>query len=249
MKKNVIFIIVSLLYIGLFAQEYPFISKDLHIMDDAELSTYKVQFSADTPIYDEEGNTIKPEQINDILKSGNFVPLVFGDKDHIAKALVFRKATQEEKEEFRKWQAQQDPNANFTPGKLAPDFEITDINGKTYKLSNLKGKIVVLNFWFTTCPPCISEIPELNKIASKYKKSGVVFLAVTFEDESKIKPFLVEHPFYYNIVSDVKLVKNYGISGFPTSMLIDKEGKIMFKKTGVFTKALDETIKMYVGEN
>jgi len=93
------------------------------------------------------------------------------------------------------------------------------------------------------------EIPELNKIASKYKKSGVVFLAITFDDKNKVTNFLKEHPFYYTPISDSKLVRKYGISGFPTSILIDKEGKIMFKKTGIFTRALEEAVKMYVENN
>ena len=247
-KKFFILTILSIFQFTLFAQDYPFLNKDLHLMKDAELNQYKVQISSDTPMFDEKGNPIKPGQINDLLQSGNFVPLVYGDKNHDAQTVVFREATDKEKEEFRKWQAQQDPNVGFKPGIPAPDFETKDINGNTIKLSDLKGKIVVLNFWFTTCPPCIMEIPELNKIASKYKKSGVEFLAITFDDKNKVTNFLKEHPFYYTPISDSKLVRKYGISGFPTSILIDKEGKIMFKKTGIFTRALEEAVKMYVQE-
>jgi peroxiredoxin len=247
MKKTLFTILIlSLLHFNFYAQDYPFIDKELHKMNDTELETYKVQFSANTPMYDDNGNSIKPGQINDLLQSGNFVPEIFGDKNHKAQAVVFRKATKKEKEEFKKWIAQQDPNANFKPGEIAPDFEATDLKGNQFKLSDLKGKIIVLNFWFTTCQPCIAEIPDLNKIASKYKKNGVIFLAVTFENEKKVNSFLKKYPFYFNIISDVELVKKYSINSFPTSMLIDKEGKIMFKKTGIFTKALEEAIKIHI---
>ncbi|HFS66891.1 MAG TPA: TlpA family protein disulfide reductase [Flavobacteriia bacterium] len=246
--KKILFMLtlLSVFTTNIVAQDYSFIDKKLHIMDDAELQTYKVQFTADTPVFDAKGNTIKPGQINDLLKSGNFVPVIFGDDNHQAQAIVFRDATPKEKEEFEKWQAQQNPNTGFKPGEAAPDFEATDIEGNTYKLADLKGKIVVLNFWFTTCPPCIMEIPELNKIASKYKKNGVLFLAVTFDNKEKVTNFLKEHPFYFKIITDAKLVKKYGIIGFPTSILIDKEGKVMFKKIGIFTQALEESIKMYI---
>jgi len=247
-KKLYIIAILSLFQLSIMAQDYPFIDKNLHKMEDTELDKYKVQFTPETAMFDEKGNTIKSGQINDLLQSGNFVPVVFGDANHDAQAVVFRKATEKEKEEFRKWMAQNDPNAGFKPGELAPDFDVTDIKGNTYKLSDLKGKIVVLNFWFTTCPPCVMEIPELNKIASKYKKSGVVFLAITFENKDKVNNFIKEHPFYFNLIADATMVRKYGINGFPTSILIDKEGKIMFKKTGIFTRALEETIKMYVEE-
>lgn len=249
MKKIIaILILIFSFHISLFAQEFPFLSKGLHQMEDKELNEYKAQFTADTPMYDEQGNTIKNDQINDLLRSGNFVPVIYGDKDHNVQAVIFRKATQEEKEEFKKWMQQQDPNANFKPGEPAPDFETTDINGKTVKLSDLKGKIVVINFWFTTCPPCVAEIPELNKIASKYKKSSVEFLAITFENKDKVAPFLKKHPFYFDIITDAKIIRKYNIIGFPTSLIIDKEGKIMFKKTGVFTAALEKTLALYVDE-
>src|SRR6185312_613814 len=54
-------------------------------------------------------------------------------------------------------------------GSEAPDFTVADLNGKMYKLSDLKGKTVVLNFWFTTCAPCVTEMPELNRLIEKYK--------------------------------------------------------------------------------
>lgn len=246
MKKKLFFLgVLSILQFYAIAQDYPFLNKDLHMMTDSELNQYKVQFTSETPMFDEKGNTIKSGQVNDLLQSGNFVPLIYGDKNHQAKTIVFRNATKQEKEEFKKWMAQQDPNSGFKPGIEAPDFETKDINGNTIKLRDLKGKIVVINFWFTTCPPCIMEIKDLNKIANKYKKNGVVFLAVTFDNKDKITPFLKEHPFYYKIISDATIIRKYGINGFPTSILIDKEGKIMYKKIGVFTRALDETIKMY----
>ena len=67
-------------------------------------------------------------------------------------------------------------------GLDAPDFSAADMNGKTYSLSSLKGKIVVINFWFVECKPCLIEMPDLNEIVEKYKSEEVVFLAFALNE-------------------------------------------------------------------
>ncbi len=229
-----------------FAQNYSFISKDLHKMEDKELMDNQVQLSEDTLMFDEKGNTIAPGQINDLMSSGNFIPLVYGDKNHKAKALVFRKATAEEKKAMQDAMRNQDPNANFVPGQKAKDFTAYDIDGNIVKLEDFKGKIVVLNFWFPQCQPCVMEMPELNKLAAKYKKD-IVFLSVTFEKKALVKEFLSNRTFKYrHIVENEDIINEYQVVGFPTHILIDKKGEIVMRKVGNFVKELDQKIALLI---
>jgi peroxiredoxin len=113
-------------------------------------------------------------------------------------------------------------------GSSAPDFTVMDLNGKEYKLSDWNGKIVVLNFWFTECVPCIQEMPELNKVAEKYKdNAGIAFLSITYDSEEKVRNFLAKHDFHYPVAAGQKaLTDQYGIAGYPTNMVLDKTGKV-----------------------
>jgi peroxiredoxin len=111
-------------------------------------------------------------------------------------------------------------------GCNAPDFEVKTIEGKQFKLSDLKGKVVVLNFWFQACPPCIAEIPALNKLREEYESADVVFIALGRDSAPSIINFLNNNAFAYHQVSgDYKLDRDYCIlAGYPTNLVIDKNG-------------------------
>lgn len=122
---------------------------------------------------------------------------------------------------------------NEMNGTVAPSFELKDINGKKYALNDLKGKVVVLNFWFTACVPCAMEMPELNKLKEKYKGKDVVFLAIGLDKAEQVKSFLKEHTFDYTILCEGKNTSNdYRVSNFPTSMVIDRTGVIRYAQLG-----------------
>ena len=111
--------------------------------------------------------------------------------------------------------------------KNAPEFELIDLQGKKWSLKKLQGKVVVLNFWFTTCVPCIKEIPDLNSLVHDYKDKDVVFLGLTFSNKDQVKKFITKHPFDYILLPGAQDVnKKYNISSYPASMVIDKNGKI-----------------------
>lgn len=120
-----------------------------------------------------------------------------------------------------------------TMGKTAVDFSVTDLQGHQYSLHDLKGKIVVLNFWFTACAPCRQEMPELNGLVDKYKDDrNVVFLAITYDPAQRVKDFLSHQAFAFNIVTDQQAMINaYGVTNYPTSLVIDKTGEIAFSLT------------------
>ncbi len=115
-------------------------------------------------------------------------------------------------------------------GSMAPDFSITDLEGNTYSLKALKGKTIVLNFWFTSCAPCREEIPELNQLAERYKdNSSVIFLAVTYDSPEKVKGFLCKNPFKFRIAAGQQsMIDQYGVTAYPTSLIIDETGNIAF---------------------
>jgi len=113
--------------------------------------------------------------------------------------------------------------------KQAPDFDLTDLQGKKWTLRELRGKVVVLNFWYTSCPPCLEEMPQLNELTKMYTADKVVFLALTFNDAQKVQSFLQSHQFDYTILPNSKPIdQQYKVSGWPTSLVINKKGTIMF---------------------
>ena len=125
---------------------------------------------------------------------------------------------------------------------IAPDFHLKDMNNVNYSLEKLRGKIIVMNFWFTGCAPCREEIPVLNDLVSKYGKKDVVFLGFALDDDMKrLHSYLKEYPFKYVIIPKAtKVAENYKIRYYPTQVIINKQGRIVTKLVGGSNKALDE---------
>lgn len=122
-------------------------------------------------------------------------------------------------------------------GEEAPKYSLRSIKGNRFKSKDIIGKkVVVFNFWFTTCSPCKREIPQLNKLKSKYSEDDVVFIAVALDQEYKIEKFLRQNPFKYDIVEDGRwLASKFGVSLYPTNIIIDKNGNFQFFKSGFKT--------------
>lgn len=113
--------------------------------------------------------------------------------------------------------------------QTAPDFTLTDTKGKQWHLNELTDKVVVLNFWFTSCAPCIQEMPELNKLVDDFKNQNVVFLGLSYNSQEQVEKFLKNRQFKYTILTNSKEVDSqYKVSSWPTSMVIDKNGIIKF---------------------
>ncbi len=118
-------------------------------------------------------------------------------------------------------------------GQPAKPFELKDVDGKTVSLSALKGKTVVLNFWFTACGGCIQEMPELNKLQQQYAGKNVAFLALALDDAARVRTFLKTHDFRYSLLTEAKAVHaDYNVTMCPISMVIDKTGIIRFVQVG-----------------
>jgi peroxiredoxin len=128
------------------------------------------------------------------------------------------------------------PSSETRP--FAPAFSVTSLEGQKLELAALSGKVVVMNFWFTGCLPCIEEMPKLNALVDKYKNKGVVFIAPTWDNASTLRAFLKDHRFKYQVVPNAgglilgPFSDGSGSVVFPTHLVIDQEGKIDTRVTG-----------------
>jgi cytochrome c biogenesis protein CcmG/thiol:disulfide interchange protein DsbE len=128
--------------------------------------------------------------------------------------------------------------------KAAPGFVLRDSNGSPLKLSQYKGKVVLLNFWATTCGGCKVEIPWFMEFASRYKSSGLVVIGVSLDDDGwmSVKPFIQDKKINYPVTVDSdNLVKRYGVESLPMTLLIDRDGKIAASHTGLVDKGACES--------
>jgi peroxiredoxin len=114
---------------------------------------------------------------------------------------------------------------NSMIGRPAPDFAIDDMQGKNIDLSELRGKVVVLNFWFVACAGCIQEMPALNNLVSSFDNGKVVFLGLALDDAAAIKKFRQKNVFNFDIIPGARNIHEiYKIFTCPVSMVIDKNG-------------------------
>jgi peroxiredoxin len=133
-------------------------------------------------------------------------------------------------------------NPGCMNGITAPNFIAQTIDGKTVRLSALKGKVVVLNFWFVECVPCRMEMPALNETVKKFEKDGVIFLSIAREDRASVQTFLRSHPFLFNPIPDPEaaICKDiYHLYAYPTTVVINRNGIIKAFITGGRTTKAD----------
>ena len=117
--------------------------------------------------------------------------------------------------------------------------EIIEYCGNKCRLENLKGKVIVLNFWFTSCRPCVAELPELNKLRQGYNDEDVVFLAPTFNTDDEVNSFLSHKEFHYDILPNARqLISEYRVSGYPTHIIIDRNRVIRFYQIGAESESI-----------
>jgi len=118
------------------------------------------------------------------------------------------------------------------------DFTLTDLQGKSWTLRELHGKVVLVNFWATWCPPCRKEMPDLDALYKKFKDQGLVILAIDDEEVAKVKPFLIERPVTYPILLDPgrKVNDLFHIDGIPKSFVYDRDGKLVAQSIDMRTQ-------------
>lgn len=140
-------------------------------------------------------------------------------------------------------------------GEAAHPFALNDLNGKRFDLNELRGRVVVLKFWFTTCAPCVKEMPRLNSLVEQYKNDpNVVFLAPCLDDAATAAAFLRRQRFAYHVLPNARsMAEQYRIYGYPTHVVIGRGGDIKALFSGV-NEAIDQVLdnaiqKELLGEN
>jgi len=199
-----------------------------------EIPEGAVMIDENTVIKDESGNKVEMFKLMELMNSGEWTMDPVNDEEGNLLYMQLRKATEEEKKMMSEMTTS--GNSSDLIGKSVPSFVMKDSNGNLISAENSKGKVVVLNFWFAACKPCIAEIPELNEVYEKYKNdTNVVFASITFEKQEKVDVFLTKHPIKYPLVSDKKEICDlFKISGYPTNIVIDKNGNYYDHISGGF---------------
>ncbi|WP_281987993.1 peroxiredoxin family protein [Aquimarina aggregata] len=195
--------------------------------------TFK-QDIADLPFYDLEGEKMDMNKVNSLLDSYKFFPQFYINENNEVEAVVLRKMLDETPSAMAKMNSLRMLKKKTSESPEALEFSVKDMEGKSFELSELKGKVVVINFWFVNCKPCVDEMPGLNKIVEKFKNNqNVIFLAFSFDKKNNIELFLKKHQFLYNIIPESKqVVTNYGVRSFPTNLIMNQEGKVVYKEKG-----------------
>jgi peroxiredoxin len=118
------------------------------------------------------------------------------------------------------------------------NFTLTDLEGKSWTLKDLKGKVVLVNFWATWCPPCQKEMPDLNALYHRFKAQGFVILAISDEEIGTVKPFIVERKITYPILLDPghKVGDLFQVDGIPKSLVYNREGKLVTESIDMRTQ-------------
>lgn len=117
----------------------------------------------------------------------------------------------------------------------AADFTLQDMSGKSVKLSDYKGKVVLLEFWATWCPPCRATVPGLEKLHNNYKDKGLVVLAVSMDEGGwdEVKSFISEHRITYAVLKGTDdVAAQYQVRSIPLILILNKEGRISKRYLG-----------------
>ena len=112
--------------------------------------------------------------------------------------------------------------------RVAPDFELPDLSGETVSLAASAGRVRLIDFWATWCPPCRDEIPMLNELHHAYEDEGLTILAISDEKADVVREFADEVGMEYtNLIDPGEVSENYRVLGLPTAFLIDRDGRIV----------------------
>ncbi len=142
--------------------------------------------------------------------------------------------------------------SNEMIGSTVPKYKFKTLTNKEYNSKEMTGKVVVFNFWFTTCPPCKSEIPVLNDLKKKYKDNDdVVFIAIALDPTYKLLDFFKTTRFDYDIVANgnkISALRKLKITAYPTNIIVDKNGIIQHYHVGGVSKGSIHNISRKIDE-
>jgi peroxiredoxin len=118
------------------------------------------------------------------------------------------------------------------------NFTLTDLSGKNWTLRDLRGKVVLVNFWATWCPPCRKEMPDLETLYRRFGPQGLVILGISDEEAAKVKPFISQQKVTYPVLLDPgrKVNELFQIEGIPKTFIYDREGKVVAQSIDMRTQ-------------
>jgi len=244
----VLLVLILCSQLTLQGQAPKFLPKNAHKMTGEELKGLKI--SPTLPSYTEEGQKLDQLMMRRMSSSPEVGMDLYGDKDGNIVAIVFRAATERERAfKMKRLTARAGPGE--WKDKELPEVKMINMDWEKLRISDFKGSVVALNFWFIGCKPCIMEMPELNRLVDKYKNEDVKFIAIGLDSRNKLIPFLQGTKFNYDVVPDArKVAKTFEISGYPTHLIIDKKGKVQFFQRGyngslsmMMDKKIEELLK------
>ena len=188
-----------------------------------------------------EKKKISSQEALKLLASGDYGANLYANASNEITTALLRASTPEEKEAMRKQKEEfKVTNPSDFEGSKAKPFEMKDIDGNIYKMDDLKGKVVVLNFWFIGCAPCVQEMPELNELVAEYKEDEVVFLGIANDRKRELQSFLNKKEFDYKIIPNGStLAMSYKIMGFPSHIVIGKDATITYGASGFGQGSVD----------
>ncbi|WP_370086196.1 TlpA family protein disulfide reductase [Ekhidna sp.] len=132
-------------------------------------------------------------------------------------------------------------------GQPFPDFALTTLEGTVITKEDTKGKILLVNFWFSRCKPCIMEMPEMNEMVKELKDEEIIFLAPTFDDAELVDKFLDKRDFDYHIIPNVKdFCLEMNVRSYPTHFIVNREGiieKVIIGYSSMTVGALKKTAR------
>nr|WP_312578476.1 TlpA disulfide reductase family protein [Sedimentibacter sp.] len=134
---------------------------------------------------------------------------------------------------------------------IAPDFELETLEGNMIKLSDLKDKNVIINFWATWCDFCVAEMPDLQKLQDTYKDDNLLILAINVGDsKEKVEEFMKDNNLSLTVLldRDSSVANNYGLRSFPSTLAVNKDMEVVAGQVGMLTYEQMETMYGYFSE-
>lgn len=235
--KTQFYIIAFIFFVSLqFLQaqnKYDFIPINYTQLSEEQVNSGQIMIGPDVLLFSSKGQLLSKSQMV-LMANPEYKPIFFADEKGKIKALVFERVTD------NPILIDHNPESYFEKGEMAKDFIVTDLEGNHIKLSELRGKVVALNFWFIKCKPCIMEMPYLNELKSLYKSKNVIFLAITFDSAELVQQFLDDHEFNYTIAAKASdAIDIFGVNSYPTNIVINQKGEIVLKELGFRTNIKD----------
>jgi len=243
--------VLSIIFLGLqltvFAQEYSFLAASSKKIKEKEYITYlndnigKLDsIQKTTKWFLEDGTTFNQKYSDSVFKSKEgyrYSTKLYRDTISNTFSYVLYKRDKAEVREtnrdFNDYIKADEKNRKKLKKSGIDELTLTDINGGVHSLETLKDKIILIDFWFINCGPCIKEIPDLNKLKAEFEMDEVEWFAVTYDPKEKVERFLERLKFDYTIVPDSKhLTDRFDIRFYPATLIIDENRKIVY--TGKF---------------